>query len=144
MIDSLLVSKHALVKLLKITIDGIHTEKLGSGNQPWDNKVSKIITETCVKIAIPTKDIYSWYKDGKSMGKIAKMLNSNKIPTKKGGIWAKKTISKILKNPVYSGYLHWEQYINKSDHEKIISKSDYNEIQNLIKNHGGLPAQKLT
>jgi DNA invertase Pin-like site-specific DNA recombinase len=89
------------------------------------------------------KDIYSWYKDGKSMGKIAKMLNSNKIPTKRGGIWAKKTISKILKNPIYCGYLHWKQYINKSNHEKIISESDFNEIQNLISNHGGLPAQKL-
>ena len=89
------------------------------------------------------KDIYSWYKDGKSMGKIAKMLNSNKIPTKRGGIWAKKTISKILKNPIYCGYLHWEQYINKSDHEKIISEADFNDIQNLISNHGGIPAQRL-
>ncbi|MCK4365877.1 MAG: recombinase family protein, partial [Thermoplasmatales archaeon] len=57
--------------------------------------------------------------------------------------WAKKTISTILKNPTYSGYLHWEQYVNKSDHDQIITESDFNEIQNIIANRGGFPAQKL-
>ena len=90
------------------------------------------------------KDIYSWYKDGKSMGEIAKMLNSIKIPTKKGGFWAKKTISSILKNPTYCGYLHWEDYVNKSEHNPIIDESDFDEIQTLIANRGGSPAKKLT
>jgi hypothetical protein len=71
------------------------------------------------------------------------MLNSTKIPTKKGGVWAKKTISMILKNPTYCGYLHWEDYINKSDHEKIIDENDFDEIQNLIAKRGGSPAKKL-
>ena len=77
------------------------------------------------------------------MGKITKTLNNTKIPTKKGGFWAKKTISKILKNPTYCGYLHWEDYVNKSDHDAIISNSDFNEIQNLIASRGGSPTQKL-
>ena len=89
------------------------------------------------------KDIYSWYKEGKSMGEIVKILNSSKIPTKKGGFWAKKTISKILKNPTYCGYLHWEQYVNESDHEKIVDESVFNEVQNLIAKKNGSPAQKL-
>jgi len=89
------------------------------------------------------KDIYSWYNRGKSMGEIAKMLNSSKIPTKRGGLWAKKTISSILKNPTYCGYLHWEDYINKSDHEKIIENLDFDEIQNHIAQRGGIPAKKL-
>jgi len=90
------------------------------------------------------KEIYSLYKDGKSMGEIAKMLNNAKIPTKKGGFWAKKTISTILKNPTYSGYLHWEDYVNKSDHDQIIGESDFNEVQNLIAHRGGSPAKKLS
>ncbi len=94
--------------------------------------------------SITIKNIYSWYKDGKSMGEIAKMLNYTKVPTKKGGFWAKKTISTILKNPTYCGYLHWQQYVNKSNHDAIILESDFDEIQNLIANHGGSPAQKLT
>jgi DNA invertase Pin-like site-specific DNA recombinase len=89
------------------------------------------------------KDIYSWYTEGKSMGEIAKMLNSIEVPTKKQGLWAKKTISTILKNPTYCGYLHWEQYINKSEHDPIISESEFNEIQNLIASQGGTPTKKL-
>jgi len=89
------------------------------------------------------KDIYSWYKDGESMGKIAKMLNNAKIPTKKQGFWAKKTISRILKNPVYCGYFHWEEYLHKSDHIPIISETDFNEIQDIVVDHGGKPAKKL-
>jgi len=88
-------------------------------------------------------DIYSWYLDGKSMGEIAKMLNMTKVPTKKGGVWAKKTISTILKNPTYCGYLHWEDYVNKSSHDPIIDESDFNEAQNLIASHSGSPAKKL-
>ena len=89
------------------------------------------------------KDIYSWYSEGKTMGKIVKMLNSSDIPTKKGGFWAKKTISTILKNPTYCGYLHWEDYINKSDHDSIIEESEFNKIQDLIKKRGGSPAKKF-
>ena len=89
------------------------------------------------------KKIYSWYKDGKSMGEIAKMLNMAKVPTKKGGFWAKKTISTILKNPVYCGYLHWEEYVNKSEHDDIISTYDFNAVQKLIANRGGSPAKNL-
>jgi len=89
------------------------------------------------------KNIYSEYKKGRSMGEIAKMLNSTKIPTKKGGLWAKKTISTILKNPTYCGYLHWKQYIYKNNHDAIILEDDFNQIQNLIGNRGGSPAKRL-
>jgi DNA invertase Pin-like site-specific DNA recombinase len=88
-------------------------------------------------------NIYTWYLDGKSMGEIAKMLNMGKVPTKKGGIWAKKTISTILKNPIYCGFLHWEDYINKSDHDEIISSYDFNNVQKIIKNKGGSPTKIL-
>ena len=75
------------------------------------------------------KNIYSWYLDGKSMGDIVKILNDTKVPTKNQGFWAKKMISTILKNPVYCGYLHWEKYVNKSDHESIITIQTFNSVQ---------------
>ena len=89
------------------------------------------------------ENIYTWYKNGKSMGEIAKMLNEAKVPTKKGGIWAKKTISTILKNPLYCGYLHWQEYIYKSGHNPIVEIIDFNEIQDIIAERGGHPSKKL-
>lgn len=86
------------------------------------------------------KNIYSWYLDGKSMGDIVKILNDAKVPTKNQGFWAKKMISTILKNPVYCGYLRWEKYVNKSEHEPIITIQTYNSVQQSIEHQGGNPA----
>jgi len=95
------------------------------------------------KEALVIKNIYSWYLDHKSMGEIVTMLNDAKVPTKNQGLWAKKMVSTILKNPIYCGYLHWEKYVNKSDHEPIISVQSFNTVQGLIADQGGKPADFL-
>ncbi|MFH1101059.1 MAG: recombinase family protein [Methanobacteriota archaeon] len=93
--------------------------------------------------ASTVRQIYSWYLSGKSMGKITNMLNEVNLPTKKRGLWAKKTISSILKNPVYCGYLHWEDFVNKSDHDAIILNEDFNAVQELLAERSGHPAKFL-
>jgi len=90
------------------------------------------------KEASIVKDIYRWYLEGKSMGKIAKMLNSSKVSTKRGGLWAKKTISTILKNPVHCGYHRFEGKVSKGNHSKIIELSTYKKVQNVIVKNGGV------
>jgi site-specific DNA recombinase len=94
--------------------------------------------------ALTVQSMYTWYLSGKSIGEITKLLNEGKRPTKKGGLWAKKTVSSILKNPLYCGYLRWEEYINKSDHSPIIAVHDYDKVQQLLSAHGGHPAKFLT
>ncbi|MEM0492584.1 MAG: recombinase family protein [Candidatus Thermoplasmatota archaeon] len=89
------------------------------------------------------RDIYRWYIEGKSMGEISGILNDANIPTKNRGFWAKKMVSTILKNPIYCGYLKWEKYINKSNHEPIIDVDLYNRVQGIIKERGGKPADLL-
>ena len=51
------------------------------------------------------KRIYKEFIGGKSISKIVKELNNDKVPTKKGysGGWNTSTISRILKNEKYSG-----------------------------------------
>jgi site-specific DNA recombinase len=46
----------------------------------------------------------SW---GKSLQKIASLLNIAEIPSPKGGVWRTSTIENILKNSVYTGTLNW-------------------------------------
>ncbi len=67
------------------------------------------------------------------------MLNSSKIQTKKGGLWAKKTISGILKNPVYCGYHRFEGKTTKGKHSDIIDIMTFNKVQKLIDKKGGRP-----
>lgn len=104
-----------------------------------DGKFNVNLTEAPV-----IKNIYSWYLDNKSMGEIAKILNDTKVPTKNRGFWAKKMVSTILKNPVYCGYLRWEKFVNKSDHEPIITVQYFNTVQKIIADRGGSRAEFLT
>ena len=89
------------------------------------------------------RNIFTWYLSGKSIGGITKMLNITNLPTKQGGCWAKKTISTILRNPVYCGYLHWEEYVNKSEHDAIVSNDDFNDVQKKLADRSGHPAKFL-
>ncbi|MCJ7571712.1 MAG: recombinase family protein [Candidatus Thermoplasmatota archaeon] len=78
------------------------------------------------------KNIFQNYLNGISMKKIAEELNLKSIPTKLNKAWGIQTVSLILKNPVYCGYLHWEDYLNPSDHPPIVDKNSFNEVQKLI------------
>lgn len=78
------------------------------------------------------KKIFDMYKNKFGMKKIAEVLNKENIPTKLNKKWGSQTISLILKNPVYCGFLHWEDYLNPSKHSPIIDKNTFNEIQKMI------------
>ena len=108
-------------------------------NIPYGYNYEEQILRINSKEASVVKDIYRWYLEGESMGKIAKMLNSSKIPTKKWGLWAKKTISTILKNPIYCGYYRFEEKVTKGYHSKIIELSTHKKVQNIIAENGGIP-----
>lgn len=84
--------------------------------------------------SIIVKNIFDMYRNKLSMKKIAEILNQKEIPTKLNKIWGSQTISLILKNPVYCGFLHWEDYLNPGEHIPIIDKNTFNEAQKNIKN----------
>jgi len=117
----------------------IRVEKIGhSGfNVPFGYKYKDGVLQIIPKEAEIVKSIYSQYLSGKSMGQIVKMLYSSKIPTKRRGFWAKKTISTILKNPVYCGYHRFEEKLTRGRHIKIIDAKIFKEVQKLISEKGG-------
>ncbi len=78
------------------------------------------------------KKIFEMYLEGLSMKKISDELNLKNIPTKMNKTWGTQTISSILKNPLYCGYLHWEEYLNPSPHDPIIDKIIFNDVQRII------------
>jgi len=79
------------------------------------------------------KRIFSLYRRGKKLTQIAEYLNSRKVPTKKGKLWKKQTVAKILKNPLYCGYLKWDGLIIKGNHKPIVSEKEYEEVLSLLK-----------
>ncbi len=80
------------------------------------------------------KRIFDLYLQGWGMKKIADFFNENQIPTKQKRSWGSQTISRILKNPLYCGMFHWEDYTHEGAFPEIISVSDFKKVQNMIKN----------
>ncbi|MBN2602967.1 MAG: recombinase family protein [Candidatus Thermoplasmatota archaeon] len=82
---------------------------------------------------INVEKIFGLYIDGLSMRKIAELLNSKKIPTKRNKTWGPETISKILKNPLYCGKFHWEEYTHSEAYPAIIDEEIFEDVQKNIK-----------
>jgi site-specific DNA recombinase len=77
------------------------------------------------------KKIYGMYLNGKSLGDISSWLEEEGIKTKKRGNWDKKTVSRILSNPIYCGLVEWEDIIVPGDHHAVISVEEFNRTQKL-------------
>jgi DNA invertase Pin-like site-specific DNA recombinase len=76
--------------------------------------------------------IFKLYQEGRSTTYIANEMDEQKYKTKRNGCWSARTIGKILKNPIYCGYMKWEDEIYEESHESIISVKDYEAVQILI------------
>ena len=101
------------------------------------------------------KYIFNLYLRGYGIGKIARILNEKKIPTKFNKVpWRDSVVLKMLHNEKYVGDVllnkfitvgdfdekhlikndgYEDQYYTKNHHEPIISRETYNEVQELMK-----------
>jgi DNA invertase Pin-like site-specific DNA recombinase len=75
------------------------------------------------------KLMFSLYQEGKSTTYIAEELDKREFPTKRNGCWSARTVGKILKNPVYCGFLEWDDIVFKGEHEAIIAIEEFNGVQ---------------
>lgn len=75
--------------------------------------------------------IYHSYSSFHTLDEIAETLNSRGIKPKKGKEWKKQSVSKILRNPLYCGYVVWDGHIIKLDTE-IVPARTYNNVQRLM------------
>jgi hypothetical protein len=61
MLDSLLIAGERLTKLVSLTVAGVHTEKLGSGNRPWDDRVAESVRRACSAPVIAEAGRCRWF-----------------------------------------------------------------------------------
>ena len=59
-------------------------------------------------------------KKYKSLSEIARLLNEEKVPTKRGGKWYPGTIKYILENPVYKGIIKYGDIKSRNGELKLI------------------------
>jgi DNA invertase Pin-like site-specific DNA recombinase len=97
---------------------------LGSGH-PYGYVYSNGQLEIEIDEAVTVRAIYRMHRKGRSMNGIAQTLNDAGIPAKKGGVWNKQSVFNILRNPLYAGYLRWDDILRKGEHTAIISSEEY-------------------
>jgi site-specific DNA recombinase len=93
---------------------GYHTKPVGElklnrkGQAKYEGMVHRINPDEADII----KRIYKEFISCKSIAKIVKGLNEDKVPTKRGhsGGWNTSTVSRILKNEKYIGHWIWRKY----------------------------------
>ncbi len=76
--------------------------------------------------------IFRSYIDGLSLDEIAAMLNERQVPSKKGLRWSKQAVSRVLRNPIYCGYLSWDGRLVRLPHEALVTEGAYNLVQELM------------
>lgn len=83
--------------------------------------------------AIHVKEIFKLYKEGNGYNKIAEILNEKGFRKKNGVKWQINAVKRILKNPIYKGYIKYNGEIYPGCHEAIIDEKYFEEVQNLLK-----------
>jgi len=80
------------------------------------------------------KQIFNQYRDGYALKEILRVLNSNGIKTKKNKKWSIWAVRRILKNPIYAGYIRWDGILKKGRCIPILEVSQFNVVQQLMQN----------
>lgn len=78
--------------------------------------------------AVVVERIFEEKRAGKTLQQIADGLTADGIATKRGGKWARATVSAILSNTFYTGRTNWNGIIERAEHEAIISDRLYNAV----------------
>ena len=88
------------------------------------------------------RDIYTMYLNGMTTSDIAYNLNRECRLTRKGNPWNKYNLATILHNPVYAGYMRWEDTRQKHTAETVISIEEFNEVQMMFASKIRDPAKR--
>ena len=76
------------------------------------------------------KEIFDLYEKEKSTVKICEYLNAHDMPTKRGGIWASKTVANIIRNPMYKGTYRYNY--RESGRGRLKPQNEWIVLDNII------------
>jgi hypothetical protein len=93
------------------------------------------LTSVPLEVAVVDR-IYSAFLAGHGYSRIARELNADAVPTRRGGSWTSATIKSILTNPVYIGRIRFKGEESEGTHEGIIDPDVFARAQVLVEVQG--------
>lgn len=103
----------------------------GGGYIPigYDYKDGQLIVNVAESAQI--KEIHKLYQQGETFRSISKIFK-DKGYSHKYGMWEVYRISRVIKNPLYAGYITHKGELFKGDHEPIISEDCFQKTKDII------------
>ena len=86
--------------------------------------------------------IFRAYADGETMDSICYSLNREGTLTRRGNPWNKYNLRNILHNPVYAGYMRWEDILIRHSADTAVTPEDFNRVQELMASKVRDPAKR--
>ncbi len=77
--------------------------------------------------------IFDKFLDNRSTTLTAKALNEIGCRDRKGRLWDKRQVQKILQNPVYTGQVRWNDQCYQGIHQAIVSEKHFKTAQLIFK-----------
>lgn len=109
---------------------GYHVNPIG-----WDPIRRKRITQIIVdrEVASFIRQLYELYATGDyTLASITERMRALGFRGTGGRFILKPEIDRFLKNPFYYGSFHWKGTLHKGNHEPIISKALFDEVQEVL------------
>lgn len=75
------------------------------------------------------REIFDLYASGRTMDSICYELNCCGITTRKGNAWNKFNLRNILHNPIYAGFMRWQDLLIRHDGGTILDPEEFNMVQ---------------
>ncbi|AGI47763.1 Site-specific recombinase, DNA invertase [Thermoplasmatales archaeon BRNA1] len=88
------------------------------------------------------KQMFEWCLGGESMHDIAEDVNRNGIRTHRGNKFTKFSVSDILHNPIYAGYIRWEELTYRHFASVPVDAVTFNRVQELLASRVKDPAKR--
>jgi len=79
------------------------------------------------------REIFDLCADGRTLEEIAAGLNEEGHRTKRNTAWTALKAYRILHNPIYAGFLRWDGFLRKAEHEPIVAVESFNEAQERLR-----------
>ena len=107
----------------------------GGANVPTGYNYNEATNELLIDEyeAIAVREIFRLYNEGNGYNKIAKILNNKGYGKNTGYKWKINAVKRILQNPLYKGYITYNDEAFPGKHEPIISEELFDETQKLLK-----------
>ncbi|MBE6518485.1 MAG: recombinase family protein [Thermoplasmata archaeon] len=86
--------------------------------------------------------IFELYAQDETMDSISYSLNRQGLLTRKGNPWNKYNLRNILHNPVYAGYMRWDDLLIRHDATPVVSPETFNGIQDKMAKKVRDPAKR--